>query len=165
MKIKTKNIYVYYDYPIIFSAANESGSIFICLFTDEEGSRLRYICREISASILVDLENNQKDIRSIFESPGKLYNISLNAQSEEPLEAIESTEDITSFLPEKDFFIGSQESRTHQKIKLYQDGLLEGEMRGIQKTAKNALAKGIAIDLIHDITGLEIEAIEQLAVS
>jgi hypothetical protein len=38
-------------------------------------------------------------------------------------------------------------------------------MRGIEKTAKNALAKGIAIDLIHDITGLEIETIEQLAIS
>ena len=165
MKLKTGTIYVYYDFQIIFSATNESGSVFICLFADEEGSHLRYLCREISTSILVDLENNQKDIRSIFENPGKLYNLCLNDQSEEPIDAVETAENITPFLPEKDFFIGNQESRTPQKMKQYQDGLLEGEMKGIKKTARNALAKGISIELIHDITGLEIETIEQLAVS
>jgi len=165
MKLKTGTIYIYYDFPIIFSATNESGSIFIYLFANGENSHLRYFCREISASILKDLENNQKDIRSIFESPGVRYNLCLNEQSEEPIEVKETIEDITPFLPEKDFFIGSQESRAPLKMKLYQDGLIEGEMRGIEKTARNALAKGMAIDLIHDITGLEIKTIEQLAVS
>jgi len=165
MKLKTETVYIYYDFPIIFSATNEGGGIFICLFADEEDTYLRYFCREVSASILADLENNQKDIRSIFETPGKLYSLCLNAHSEEPVEAVETTEDITPFLPEKDFFIGVHENRTPQTTKQYQDGLLEGEMRGIKKTARNALAKGMPVDLIHDITGLEIETIEQLAVS
>ena len=103
MKLKTGTVYIYYNFPIIFSATNESGGIFICLFTDEEDTYLRYFCREVSASLLADLENNQKDIRSIFEPPGKLYSLCLNAHSEELVEAVEITEDITPFLPEKDF--------------------------------------------------------------
>jgi hypothetical protein len=120
MKLKTETIYVYYDFPIVFSATNESDNIFICLFANEEDSHLRYFCREVSASILADLENNQNDIRSVFESPGKQYCLCLNAQSEEPIEAVETTEDITPFLPEKDFFIGGQ---TPQTTKYYQDAL------------------------------------------
>jgi len=165
MKLKTGTIYIYYDFPIIFSATNEEGNIFICLFAEETDSHLRYFCRVVSVSTLFDLENDRKDIRSVFESPGKQFCICLNSQSEEPIEAIETTDDITPFLPEKDFFIGGHESRTHQTMKYYQDGLLEGEIKGIKKTARNALAKGISIELIRDITGLEIEAIQQLAVS
>jgi hypothetical protein len=146
VKFKTRTVYIYYDYPIIFSAVNEEGNLFIFLFANEENSNLRYLCREISSSMHADLENNQKDIRSIFESPGKLYSLYLNAYSEEPIEVVETTENITPFLPEKDFFIGVHESKTSQIIKLYYDGLLEGEMRGIKKTARNALAKGIAIE-------------------
>jgi len=36
------------------------------------------------------------------------------------------TEDITPFLPEKDFFIGAHENKIPQTTKQYQDGLLEG---------------------------------------
>ena len=165
MKLKTGTIYIYYDFPIIFSATNEEGIIFICLFAEEADSCLKYFCKEVSFSLLADLENNKNDIRSIFETPGKLYSFNLNAQSEEPIEVIETTEDITPYLPEKDFYIGNQEITTFQTMKYYQDGLLEGEMKGIKKTARNALAKGISLDLIHDITGLEIKEIEQLAVS
>ena len=135
MKLKTGTVYIYYNYPIIFSATNEDGGVFICLFADEEDSHLRYFCKEVSVSIITNLENNQKDIRSIFESPGKRYILCLNAHSEEPVEAVETTEDITPFLPENGFFIGSYENTTLKTMKLYQDGLLEGEMRGIEKTA------------------------------
>jgi hypothetical protein len=164
MKLKLKNIYIHYDYPIIFSATNEDGNTLICLFVNEEESHLKYICKDVSSSIIADLEDNRKDIRSVFKSPGKLYSFILNAQSEEPINAIETTEDITSFLPEEDFFIGVHTKGITQTMKKYQDGLLEGEKKGIEKTARNALAKGIPIEMIHDITGLEIRVIEQLAV-
>jgi hypothetical protein len=165
MKLKTRTIYINYDFPIVFSATNEKGNYFVCLFTGETDTYLKYFCREISSFILADLEDNRRDIRSIFENPGKLYSLCLNAQSEEPVEAIETTEDVTPFLPEKDLFIGVHERITPQTVKYFQDGLLEGEMIGIEKTARNALAKGMSIELIHDITGLEIETIEQLAAS
>jgi len=164
MNLKTGTIYVYYDFPIIFSATNEDGDIFICLFAEEKNTNLRYFCINISSTLLFDLENNQKDIRSIFEKPNKLYSFFLNTQAENPVEAIETTEDITPFLPEKDLYIGIHERMKLQTMKYYQDGLLEGEIIGIEKTAKNALAIGIPIELIHDITGLEIKTIEQLAV-
>ena len=51
MKLKTGTVYIYYDFPVIFSATNEGGGIFICLFADEEDTYLRYFCREVSASI------------------------------------------------------------------------------------------------------------------
>jgi hypothetical protein len=111
MKLKTGNIYIYYDFSIIFSATNEGGSIFICFFADEEESHLRYFCREVSASILAGLESNQKDIGSIFESPGKLYSLCLNANSEEPLDAVETTEDITPLIfPKKASFSESMKT-------------------------------------------------------
>ena len=165
MKLKTRTIYINYDFPIVFSATNDKGNYFVCLFSEEADTHLRYFCREVSSFILAALEDNRKDIRSIFECPGKLYSLCLNAQSEEPVEAVETTEDITPFLPENDLFIGIHERITPQTIKYFQDGLLEGEMKGIEKTARNALAKGMSIELIHDITGLEIEKIQQLAAS
>ena len=114
MRLKTKNVYIYYDFPIVFSAANEEGKIFICLFADETDSYLRYFCKEISPSLLTKLEDNEKDIRSVYENPGKLYTLSLNAQSEEPIEAVETLEDIVPFLPEKGFFIGTHETKLPQ---------------------------------------------------
>ena len=118
MKLKTKAVYVYYDFPIVFSASDEEGNIFICLFADEADSSLRYFCKGVSSPILLDLENNRKDIRSIFEYHGKLYGLCLNAQSEEPVEAFETSEDITPYLPEKDFFIGVHENKTAQTISI-----------------------------------------------
>ena len=43
-----------------------------------------------------------------------------------------------------------------------EEGMKEGEMKKAIETAKAALAKGIAKDVIADITGLEIEQIEKL---
>ena len=114
MKLNARNIYIHYDFPIVFSATNEKGNVFICLFADETDSHLKYFCREISASLLMDLEDNRKDMRSVFENPGKLYSFYLNAQSEEPVEAVETSEDITSLLPEKDFFIGKRKNKISQ---------------------------------------------------
>jgi len=116
MKLKTGTIYIHYDFPIIFSAVNDEGSVFICLYAEEAKSSLRYLCREVSSSLLEDLENGRKDIRSIFEKPGKLYSLSLNAQSEEPIEAVETTEDITPILPERDLYIGNRESKVSKPI-------------------------------------------------
>ena len=39
----------------------------------------------------------------------------------------------------------------------------EGREEGIVTTAKNALTKGFSIDDIHEITGLDIKAIKNLA--
>jgi hypothetical protein len=43
-----------------------------------------------------------------------LYSFCLNAQSEEPIEVIETSDDITPFLPEKDFFIGNYKDKKVQ---------------------------------------------------
>ena len=39
----------------------------------------------------------------------------------------------------------------------------EGREEGLEKTARNALAKGYPLETIHDITGLDIEVIERIA--
>lgn len=116
MKLKTGTIYVYYDFPIVFSAKNEEGDIFVCLFADETDTHLRYFCREVSFSVLAALESNRMDVRSVFESYGKLYALCLNAQSEERVEAVETFEDIAPFLPEKGFFLGGGEGKMPQAI-------------------------------------------------
>ena len=38
----------------------------------------------------------------------------------------------------------------------------EGHRKGLEQVAKNALEKGLSVDLIRDITGLDIETIERL---
>ena len=38
----------------------------------------------------------------------------------------------------------------------------KGEKRGEEKVARNALAKGLSIELIHEITGLDMETIADL---
>jgi hypothetical protein len=106
MRLKLNETYIYYDFPILFSALDEGGNVFICLFAEETDSHLRYICVPISQSIFMELEHNQRDIRSLFIQPPKVFNLLLNAESEEPVEVVETQDDITPFLPEKDLFIG-----------------------------------------------------------
>ena len=43
-----------------------------------------------------------------------------------------------------------------------EEGREEGMERGREDTARNALAKGVPLELIHDITGLDIEIIKNL---
>jgi len=117
MKLKTGTVYAYYDFPIVFSATSDEGSVFVCLIAEETDLHLRYLCKEVSPSTLVDLENNRRDIRSVFAPPGNLYSLCLNAGSEDLVEALETFEDITPFLPEEGFFIGpTGKSRTAQDI-------------------------------------------------
>jgi hypothetical protein len=115
MKLKTEKIYIYYDIPLVFSASSvESGDIFICLFADETGPYIKYLGAPVSKETLGELECNEKDVRSIFESPGKKYSILLPDRPDETLEAVESSEDITPYLPEEGLFIGTQESEVSQ---------------------------------------------------
>jgi len=44
-------------------------------------------------------------------------------------------------------------------------GRIQGREQGLEVAARNALVKGLPIDVIHDITGLDIQTIEQLAIS
>jgi hypothetical protein len=105
------NVFIYYDFPIVFSARNEQDDIFLCLFADETESALRYICTEIPPSARLGLQSNAVDVRSIFEHPaGRIFNLSLNAQSQEPMAAVETEEDITPFLPDPGLFIGDMVS-------------------------------------------------------
>ena len=39
----------------------------------------------------------------------------------------------------------------------------EGMERGREEVAKNALKKGLSVEMIHDITGLDTETINKLA--
>jgi hypothetical protein len=107
MRLKLNETYIYYDLPIIFSALDEDGNTFICLLAEETDSHLRYICVQISQTTLMELEHNRQDIRSLFTSHRRVFSLLLNAESEEPVEAVETMEDITPFLPEKDLFIGT----------------------------------------------------------
>jgi hypothetical protein len=112
-----KDVYVYYDFPIIFSAVNKEGDIFICLFAEEADSHLRYICVKVSPVILFELENNQKDVRMVFEHSERVFSILLNAQSEEPIEVSGELEDITPFLPDEGLFIGESHEEISQLVK------------------------------------------------
>jgi flagellar biosynthesis/type III secretory pathway protein FliH len=44
----------------------------------------------------------------------------------------------------------------------WEDGLEEGVEKGIEFTVYNALSKGIPVQTIQDITGLEMNAIEAI---
>ena len=45
----------------------------------------------------------------------------------------------------------------------YEEGLEKGREEGMETAARNALAKGLPVEMIHEITGLDIEAIKRLA--
>jgi hypothetical protein len=44
-------------------------------------------------------------------------------------------------------------------------GRVQGLEQGLEVAARNAIVKGLPIDVIHDITGLDIETIKQLAIN
>jgi hypothetical protein len=111
MKLRKKDIYDYYDIPLLYSAVDEKNNIFICLYADESETAIRYICTQVSSATLKQLEHNDKDIRALFEIPEFkiLYTVYLNNESEKSAEAIETTEDITRFLPDQGLFIGKDD--------------------------------------------------------
>ncbi|MCL2381870.1 MAG: hypothetical protein FWC64_09820 [Treponema sp.] len=43
------------------------------------------------------------------------------------------------------------------------EGMELGEARGREETARNALAQGLAPELVHRITGIDMETIQRLA--
>jgi hypothetical protein len=65
----------------------------------------------------MELEYNQRDIRSVFIHPEKVFNLFLNDKSEEPVEVVETSEDITPFLPEEDLFIGKSQEEISQSVR------------------------------------------------
>jgi hypothetical protein len=136
MKLKLNETYIYYDFPILFSALDEGGNAFICLFAEETDSHLRYICVQISQSAFMELEHNQRDIRSLFVHSEKVFNLFLNAESEEPVEVVETQEDITPFIPEKDLFIGKIQEEIAQSVILDEiDAMTHKEYRVLSNKA------------------------------
>jgi predicted transposase/invertase (TIGR01784 family) len=51
------------------------------------------------------------------------------------------------------------------KVVWREEGREEGIVKGREEVARNALAKGIPIELIHDITGLDEEALKHIRAS
>ena len=45
----------------------------------------------------------------------------------------------------------------------YEEGLSKGRAEERLETARNALAKGISLELVQDITGLDMETLKTLA--
>jgi hypothetical protein len=114
MKIKLDEIYEYYDIPLLFSANDKDGNIFICLFAEETDVHLKYICVQVSEKVFRNLESNTKDVRSIFEFPASMiYILHLNHLSNEEIDAVETGEDISLFLPEAGLFIGNK-AKSHK---------------------------------------------------
>jgi predicted transposase/invertase (TIGR01784 family) len=60
---------------------------------------------------------------------------------------------------------GKAEGRAEGMEKGIQQGMEKGRAEGLEATARNAMAKGLPVDVISDITGLDIETIKQLSVS
>ena len=44
----------------------------------------------------------------------------------------------------------------------YEEGFEEGEERGREETARNALAEGATLEFVHKITGLDMETVAGL---
>jgi len=57
----------------------------------------------------------------------------------------------------------SRRKAEHDRISGINGARREGREEGLEIAARNALAKGLPIDVIHEITGLDLEAIKQLA--
>ena len=52
----------------------------------------------------------------------------------------------------------------HAKVAYaYDDGLAKGIEKGREETARNALAKGMPLELVQDITGIDAETLKSLA--
>ena len=48
------------------------------------------------------------------------------------------------------------------KMDGWEDGILEGERRGVRKTARNLLRKGVSPEMVVDATGLSMDEVEKL---
>jgi predicted transposase/invertase (TIGR01784 family) len=55
---------------------------------------------------------------------------------------------------------GRAEGRAEGRTEGRAEGMQQGLGKGLETAARNALAKGISVELIHDITGLNIETIK-----
>jgi len=57
---------------------------------------------------------------------------------------------------------GVTEGREEGRIQGVAEGLTEGMAKAKLETAKSALTKGLSVEIIHEITGLDIETIKNL---
>jgi hypothetical protein len=165
MRLKLNETYTYYDFPIIFSALDEGGNTFICLFAEETASHLRYICVQISQTTLMELEHNQRDTRSLFAHPKKVFNLLLNSESEEPVEVVETSEDITPFLPEKDLFIGKSQEEIAQSVKFVLPQFINGASYNFINISPDYTTDVMVVAPIQDTYNIFLEDFQCLTIA
>jgi hypothetical protein len=68
-RLTISQILVYYDFPEIFIAENNIGTLFMCLLVSTDESKTEYIATPISNKKLSNFINGNVDLRDIFESP------------------------------------------------------------------------------------------------
>ena len=76
-----------------------------------------------------------------------------------------NTDDALAVRFEEGLEEGFEKGREEGREKGLEEGREEGREEGMEIAAKNALVKGLPIEVIHDITGLDIEAIKLLALN
>lgn len=59
---------VFYDRPLVFTARDQVGAVFVCLLV-EEGQVERYLCVPVSRERLAKLLDGRLDLREVFVSP------------------------------------------------------------------------------------------------
>jgi predicted transposase/invertase (TIGR01784 family) len=79
------------------------------------------------------------------------------------LEELLANEDAVRFYEMRFTALCDETSRRNHAIETgFAKGMKKGMKEGMEKTARNALAKGLPIEVIHDITGLDIKTIKQM---
>ncbi len=67
--LELRSVYLYYDAPVLFSARNRSGTLFIVVWADKTDRDEMWLFCPISQRRLKALEQQQLDVRSAFMDP------------------------------------------------------------------------------------------------
>lgn len=67
-KLEIKTVYVYYDFPCLFSCVNEYGKIYIALFVGETEYEFKWYYVNVSLERLSIIESGEMDFRDAFKN-------------------------------------------------------------------------------------------------
>ena len=112
MKLHAGEILEWYDYPVLFFAADESKKEYICAFSKEREEAVSYVVAPLSFVDKSMLLNNMTDVRSVFLSHHTgLWQCELKDDTAECFfaEPLENADD--SVLPNSGIYIGTGEVR------------------------------------------------------
>ena len=108
--LEIKNIYINYDFPRLFSCANQYGEIYLVLSVGESDFYCQWIYMPVSKERLLKIESGEIDLKDAFKNSenGKVWNVSIPIDIDDKIDLVSSSSIPDKVLPKAGIKIGTK---------------------------------------------------------